>query len=99
MPAGGNDELRAGTLRTAAEEEKAKWKKYEWSEAEGRLEHGSHRELIRRSRNSVQKQMGARNCDDSLMLEGFLRANVMHKEVHFTDISLLGVGRQSVARR
>jgi hypothetical protein len=32
MPAGGNDELWAAPLRTAAKEEKAKWKKYKGRE-------------------------------------------------------------------
>ena len=97
MFTGGNDDLRAVALRAAAEEEKAKWKKYGRREAGGRLEHGSHRGLIRRSRNSYKSRRGrnferlshagrisTRKCD--------AQGGSFH---HFTDISLLGVGRQS----
>jgi hypothetical protein len=73
MFAGGNDELRGVSLRTAAAEEKAKWKKYARRQAEGRLEHGSHRVLIRRSRNR-DKSRGARTSTILSRPKGFLRA-------------------------
>jgi hypothetical protein len=81
----GNDELWGVPLGTAAEEEKGERKKHERGEAEGKLAHSSHHERDGQLRKSVQNRFEGPVCGDSLTAKGFLRANLMYKEVLLCD--------------